>query len=519
MSASSSETASYPEWYTSVDRVADIVKDVRQAWDAGLSKSESWRRQQLCALLALIRENRQQILDALHSDLRQSPFLASVAEVDGIVDEIKLALASLGEWMSERQVDLPPVQQPASGYVKPTARGVVLIMSPWNYPLRLALLPLVGALAAGNCVVLKPSEVSGASARLIGELVPLYLDGDCVRVVNGDVPVCTALLAERFDYCFFTGGGSIGKIVMRACAEHLTPLTLELGGKSPAIVADDANLEVTARRIVWGKFGANNGQTCVAPDYMLVVEPLKAALVVALRSAIVEFFGDDAQQTPDYSRIINERHFDRIVALLPDDKSKVAHGGAYDRDDLFLEPTIVVDPALDSELMRSEIFGPVLPVIGVASVGDAIRFVRERDTPLALYAFTESKSVADRIVDATESGGVCINDTVMHIAVPSLPFGGKGPSGMGAYNGRASFDTFSHNKSVLHKVTWLDPSIRYPPYTQSKIDWFVRLNSIRMPSASSIARVGLAAAAVAASYWLYNRRDRVQRAIDAFNKQ
>jgi aldehyde dehydrogenase (NAD+) len=346
--------------------------------------------------------------------------------------------------------------------------GVVLIIAPWNYPVQLLLSPLVPALAAGNTVVLKPSEVATATARLMAEIIPRYLDTRVVTVVTGGVDETTELLAETFDHIFYTGNGTVGRIVMRAAAEHLTPVTLELGGKSPAIVAADADIEVAARRIAWGKF-LNAGQTCVAPDYVLVDASVKDELTAALLRAVHDFYGDDPQSCPDYGRIVNHHHWDRLTALLDGGgfESTIC-GGPGDRESRFLPPTVLSGVEPTAALMSEEIFGPILPVLSVAGLDQAITFVNERDKPLALYVFSSSDATIDRVIAETAAGGVCVNHAVLHVGISELPFGGVGASGTGAYHGKAGFDTFSHGKSVLRKPTKPDLAIMYPPYKSWK---------------------------------------------------
>jgi aldehyde dehydrogenase (NAD+) len=343
--------------------------------------------------------------------------------------------------------------------------GLVLIISPWNYPVQLLLSPLVGALAAGNAALLKPSEVTPHVSAALARRVPEYLDSEAVAVVEGGVQEVTALLGERFDHVFYTGNGTVARVVMAAAAKHLTPVTLELGGKSPCIVDDDVDVEIAARRIAWGKF-MNAGQTCIAPDYVLVSERREQALVEALAKAIREFYGDDPRATPDYARIVNGRHYQRVARLLKD--GDVVVGGQTDESQNYVAPTLLRNVSPDADAMREEIFGPVLPILKVKDVAEAIRFVNEREKPLALYVFSNDERVQQEVLSRTSSGGVCVNGTLMHLANARLPFGGVGPSGMGAYHGRHSFETFSHRKSVLRRKLARDPKFLYPPYGKLK---------------------------------------------------
>jgi aldehyde dehydrogenase (NAD+) len=369
-------------------------------------------------------------------------------------------------------VATPLNQKPARARIVREPLGVVLVIAPWNYPVQLLLSPLVGAVAAGNAVMLKPSEVTVHVSAALARLVPRYLDPEAIALVEGGVPETTALLEQRWDHIFYTGNGTVGRVVMAAAARHLTPVTLELGGKSPCIVDDTADLDVAARRIAWGKF-LNAGQTCIAPDYVLVAESREEELVGKIGQAIRSFYGENPRKTRDYARIVNERHHRRLAAFLGD--GEVVIGGEADDAERYIAPTVMrhVDPS--APVMQEEIFGPILPVLPVRNVDEAISFVNAREKPLALYVFTADAAVEEQVLERTQSGGVCVNATIWHIANPNLPFGGVGPSGMGAYHGRASFETFSHRKSVVTKTTRLDPKIVYPPYGSLKTSLVKRL--------------------------------------------
>jgi len=349
---------------------------------------------------------------------------------------------------------------------------VVLVIGAWNYPFHLVCLPLVGALAAGNCVVLKPSELCPSVSAFLSQWIPRYLDPKAVRVVEGGVPETTALLQERWDHIFFTGSAKIGRVVMEAAAKHLTPVTLELGGKSPCIVDETANLDLAAKRIVYGKF-VNAGQTCVAPDYVLVHEDAHDALVNRMVSAIREFYGDVPKESPDLARIINREHFARLTGFL--EGADVAVGGEADAAELYIAPTIIKNAKEDDALMQEEIFGPILPVISVRDIDEAVAFVNRGAKPLALYLFTNDAQVEDRVLGATSAGGTTINHVWLHFGVPALPFGGVGESGMGAYHGRHSFETFSHKRAVLKKRALWEPPLLFPPYSARKLRWIKKL--------------------------------------------
>jgi aldehyde dehydrogenase (NAD+) len=454
-----------------VDEIAATVERLRRTFDSGATRPLAWRTAQLRGLAQLIEENESALLDALAADLGKPRFEGWIAETGFLVGEIRHTLKNLRRWMKPRRVRAPLAVQPGRATVEVEPLGVVLIIGPWNYPQQLVLAPLIGALAAGNAAVIKPSEVAPASSALLARLLPKYLDATAIAVVEGAVPETTKLLQQRFDHIFYTGNGTVGRIVMQAAAQHLTPVTLELGGKSPCIVDADVDLDVAARRIVWGKF-FNAGQTCIAPDYVLVHESVEERLLQKMGESLRTFYGDDPKQSPDFARIVNERHHARLTKLL--DSGKVAHGGQTDVATRYLAPTVLRDVAPDAPVMADEIFGPILPVLKVKSVDEAIDFVNARPKPLALYVFTRSREQARRVLGRTSSGGACVNDALSHVLPTDLPFGGVGPSGMGAYHGRASFDTFSHTRSVLDRPTMLDPPLRYPPYTQTKHRWAKR---------------------------------------------
>ncbi len=460
------------EGRTDVATIPALVRRARACFDAGTTRSLEWRRSQLGRLRALLTEHRDEILAVLHHDLGKPPLEAETVDISTTLAEIDLASRNLDAWTRPEKVATPLTQQPATARVVREPLGVVLIIAPWNYPVQLLLSPLVGALAAGNAVVLKPSEVAVHTSALLARLVPQYLDRDAVALVEGAVPETSALLAERFDHIFYTGNGTVGRVVMAAAAKHLTPVTLELGGKSPCIVDRDADLGVAARRIAWGKF-VNAGQTCIAPDYVLVHAAREQELIERLGSVIREFYGDDPQRSPDFARIVNARHVERLAGLMG--SGQVALGGRIDPADRYVAPTVLRNVAPDAPIMQEEIFGPLLPVLTVADLESAIAFVNARPRPLALYVFSGNAPAQRAVVERTSSGGVCVNGTIWHVLNSSLPFGGVGPSGMGAYHGRWTFEVFSHRKSVVTRATWVDLRLAYPPYTAAKTALIRRL--------------------------------------------
>jgi len=431
---------------TSAFDASAVVGELRTLFNSGVTRPVAWRRAQLTALKTMLTEQAQSFLDALYTDLRKNAVEAQRAELGLVINEIDHTLENLDAWLSPENADLPAGLRPGQGHVVRDPLGVALIIGPWNYPLQLVLAPLVGALAAGNVAVLKPSELSETVSAAIAEHVPNYLEG--VTVVQGAIPETTALLEQKFDHIFYTGNGVVGRIVMTAAAKHLTPVTLELGGKSPAVVEPGADLAVTAQRLAYGKF-ANAGQTCVAPDYVLAVGGTGPELAKHLDTTVRAMFGDDPAASPAYGRIINERHFDRLAGLLESGHAVV--GGQHDRDDKFIAPTVLTDVAPDAPVMQQEIFGPILPIIDVPDVDAAITFINDRDKPLALYAFTDSDETKTRLQTETSSGGLVFGAAIIHLAAPDLPFGGVGESGMGRYHGRYSIDNFSHVKAVLDK--------------------------------------------------------------------
>ena len=439
-----------------------LVSDLRKTYASGRTRSVEWRRAQLRALERLMTENEGRIADALAADLDRSPFEAWLADVASTAGEARDAAKNVGKWTKRKHRMLEFSQLPGRGWVEYEPYGTVLIIGAWNFPFALTLGPAVGAIAAGNTVVLKPSEVAPESSALMAELVPRYLDSSAIAVIEGDGAVSQELIAQGFDKLCFTGGTEIGRKVYESAAPHLTPVTLELGGKSPVIVAADADIDVAAKRIAWTKL-INSGQTCIAPDYVLAEAAIRDRLVDKIGEAVAGFEAGN----PDGKRVVNQRHFDRLTTALAATTGTVAVGGGSSAAQLKIQPTVVVDPDVDEPLMRNEIFGPVLPVVTVQSLDEAITIVNSRPKPLAAYLFTKSKAIRERVIKEVPAGGMLVNHLLFHFATTKLPFGGVGPSGTGAYHGRFGFEEFSHRKSVLTKTTRPDlAALIYPPYTE-----------------------------------------------------
>ena len=445
--------------------VVEAVTAARDAFDRGVSRPIAWREKQLDALVRLLEEGEDRLLDALATDVGKPRMEGWATDLGVTASEVRLLRKNVAKWAKPRRASLPLTAMPGRGRIQPEPLGTVLIIAPWNYPVQLLVEPLAAALAAGNAAVVKPSELAPATSAVLTALLREHLD-DAVQVVEGGPEVATELLEQRWDHIFFTGSTRIGQVVAEAAAKHLTPVTLELGGKSPAIVHKSANLEVAGRRLAWGKF-LNAGQTCIAPDYVLVDESVKDELIEHIRNAVQDFYGADPKASDDYARIVNGRHFDRLSGLL-DGGGTVAVGGETDADERYIAPTVLVDTPDDAGILQEEIFGPLLPVLPVTSVAQAIDTVNSRPKPLALYVFADDDDAVDAVLSRTSSGGVCVNHTLLHITPPDLPFGGVGDSGQGRYHGRSGFDTFSNLKSVLRKPTRPDPALLYPPYTSGK---------------------------------------------------
>ncbi|AVQ40275.1 aldehyde dehydrogenase [Clostridium botulinum] len=444
-----------------MESIRDMLKKQKSFFEKGYTKDINFRIEALKKLKHNIKMNETNIFKALKIDLNKSEFETFITEIGIVYDEINGAIKNIKKWSKSKKVKTSITNFLASSYIYNEPYGVALIMAPWNYPFQLIMAPLVGAISAGNCVLLKPSELAVETEKIIVKIIKETFSDEYIGVVTGGVKESEALLKEKFDYIFYTGGINVGKIVMRAAAEHLTPMTLELGGKSPCIVDKDANIDLAARRIAWGKF-LNAGQTCVAPDYLVVHRNIKEKLISSIENYIIEFFGENVFESEEYPRIINERHFKRLEGYLKE--GKIISGGKTDISNLYIEPTIIEGINFKNRIMEEEIFGPIFPVIEFEGMDEVIDIIKNNPKPLALYYFSEDKEKQEFIIKNISFGGGCINDTIMHLSTSTLPFGGVGSSGMGSYHGRTSFETFSHKKSILKKSNLVDIKIRYAPF-------------------------------------------------------
>jgi aldehyde dehydrogenase (NAD+) len=440
--------------------VIDLIQRQRGFFSGGATLALGFRRDALRRLRASVICNEAKLLDALHRDLRKPCLEAYASEIAIVISEIDYAIKHLKAWAKPRKVPAPRLVWPARARVSPCPYGITLIIGPWNYPVQLLLLPLVGAVAAGNCTIVKPSELAPQTAQVVGSILDEVFPAEHVAAVQGDQRIAGALLNERFDKLFFTGSTAVGRVVAAAAAAHLSPVTLELGGKCPVIVCGDANLRVAARRIIWAKT-LNAGQSCVAPDYLLVHQSVRDRLVEEMLSAIAEMFGRDVQKSPDFGRIMNRRHFDRLAGYLS--SGSIITGGQLDPADLFVAPTLLDRMPTDAPIMSEEIFGPILPIVSFESLSDAIDIVRSKPSALAVYLFSTDSANQTQIERNIQCGGICVNDLMVHLFGKQLPFGGVGEAGMGAYHGKASFDCFSHYRSILNCSTTIDLPFRYPP--------------------------------------------------------
>ena len=429
----------------------------------------TFRKESLKKLLHVISANEEAIIKALYDDFKKPPFEALLTETNYVISDLKKTINSIHHWAKPKKVFPALVNFPSRDFIYNEPYGRVLIIAPWNYPFQLALCPLIAAIAAGNSVVLKPSELTPNTSKIIAKIIGETFDVNHAEAIEGGVSVSQELLSQRWDYIFFTGSVAVGKIIAKAAAENLTPVTLELGGKSPCIVDETANLKLAAKRIVWGKF-INAGQTCIAPDYILVQAKIKPQLIAYLKAEINNAYGENPEISSDFPRIINQKNWQRLYNLL--EGENILFGGHSHAESNYLAPTLVDEPSLESALMKDEIFGPILPILAYDQATDLKNTISKYEKPLALYVFTENISFAESIIQEFSFGGGCVNDTIIHLANPRLPFGGVGHSGIGAYHGRLSFETFSHKKAIVRKGNWLDLPLRYAPYTN-------KLNTLR----------------------------------------
>lgn len=443
-------------------QIEELVKAQRAYFGSGKTMDLNGRAQALEKLEKAIKKYQQPLYDALKADLGKSRAEAYMCEVGLTLSELRYVKKHLRSWSRDRRVRTPLAQFHAKSFTVQEPYGVVLIMSPWNYPVLLTLEPLVGALAAGNCCVVKPSAYSPETSKIMAQMLRETFEEAYVAAVEGGRQENQSLLNQKFDYIFFTGGVTVGKLVMEKASAHLTPVTLELGGKSPCIVDHTADLKMAARRIVFGKY-LNCGQTCVAPDYVLAEQSIKDELIRYVKQEIVRQYGEDPLANPSYGKIVNRKHYDRVLGLI--DRSRLVHGGEADPETLRIAPAVLDGVTAEDAVMQEEIFGPILPVLTVPSVEEAYAFVKERPQPLALYLFTGDRHTEEKFLKEVPYGGGCVNDTIIHLATSEMGFGGVGNSGMGSYHGKKSFDTFSHEKSIVKKYTWLDLPMRYQPYT------------------------------------------------------
>ncbi|MEK5040868.1 aldehyde dehydrogenase [Sporosarcina sp. FSL K6-3457] len=445
--------------------VESMIAMQRRFYFTGETRSAAFRIAMLSKLKEAIMSNEKEISEALHKDLRKSPFESYVTEIGFVLTSISHMIKNLEQWMESEVVKTPVHLQPAKSFIVREPYGSALIIGPFNYPFQLVMEPLVGAIAGGNCAIVKPSEASVYTGEIIKKILTDIFPSEFVRVVEGEQQETSALIHASFDYIFFTGSVAVGKVVMKAAAERLTPITLELGGKSPALVDQTADIVMAAERIVWGKF-VNNGQTCVAPDYVIVHHTVKNQLVQAMGATIRKFYGKVAAESLDYGRIVNDKHFNRLLKILEKDRAHVVYGGDFNREDLFIEPTLLDNVKWNSASMEDEIFGPILPILTYDNLGEALHRIRQLPKPLAAYMFTENEQASEYFIDNLPFGGGCINDTIAHVGNGNLPFGGVGSSGLNAYHGKYSFETFTHAKAMMKKSTTIPMKIAFPPYGQ-----------------------------------------------------
>lgn len=449
------------------------LQSMRQYFDSQATKDISFRKKSLMSLYKAIVLHEKEIMEALYADLHKSHFESFSTEIALVLKEIKYHIGHLKSWQKTEKKLMPFLFFPSTSKVIKEPYGLVLIIAPWNYPFQLLFSPLVGAISAGNSVVLKTSPNAPATAKIMDKIIKTCFSEEYIAIYHGNREVNQELLSQNFDYIFYTGSPTVGKVVMKAAAEHLTPLTLELGGKSPCIVDKDANISIAAHRIMWGKT-INAGQTCIAPDYLFVHKDIKNELITEMKQAVKAMYGDNPQLSPDYPRIVSQSAMKRLLSYL--EKGNIVFGGKVDLEDKYIEPTVIDNLAEDAKILSEEIFGPIFPILEFENIDDVISYINKREKPLALYYFTRNRKKINKILSQTSSGGVCINDTIIHVANHRLPFGGVGNSGMGAYHGKYSFDMFTHKKAMVKSSFFIDIPIKYPPY-KGKLEKFKRFLS------------------------------------------
>ncbi|RWS22425.1 aldehyde dehydrogenase: dimeric NADP-preferring-like protein, partial [Leptotrombidium deliense] len=459
--------------------IEEIISESRKTFNSGITQCVYFRKDQIRKILQMMEENENEIVEALNLDMKKPSFESKLFEIEYVKNECRGMLWNIDEYMESKSLQKTLILITDKAMLRAEPYGLILIIGTWNYPLLVTLLPLVGAIAAGNAAIIKPSELNPNMAQLLATLIPRYLDKSCYNVINGGSEVTTALLRHKFDYMLFTGSKAVGKIVHAAAAKHFTPITLEMGGKCPVFIDEKLkDLKVSWKRILWGKI-LNGGQTCVAPDYILCSKLVRDKLLKFTEELMKKFFDGNAKLSDDYTHIVNERHFQRLQNLLNTTKGTIVYGGITDASNLYVSPTIVIDVSIDDPLMNEEIFGPILPIVTVQNESEAIDFINKGPKPLSLYVFSNRKEIVNKFIERTSSGSVCANDVVVHLSADTLPFGGVGESGFGCYHGKYTFDTFSHHKTILVRnfnpfIEWVS-SKRYPPYSENH---FVRLRRL-----------------------------------------
>lgn len=458
------------------ESLGGLLAELRQTFKSGKTRSIAWRKSQLQAIMKMVTDQENKCFQALDHDLGKTKVETYKDEIGPVKKSIDYTLSCLKNWMAPKKAGIRMLFYPAKAQVIPEPYGLVLIMTSWNYPIHLALEPLIGAIAAGNVVVIKPSEIAPATSSFLAKTIPLYLDNTAIKVIEGGPDITQQLLQHQWDKIFYTGSPRVGTIVMTEAAKHLTPVTLELGGKCPMIFdfpSISSNLKVAMKRLTSAKWGACGGQACIGIDYLLVEEKFAPSLIDMLKRTITRFYGENLESLKGMTRIVNKRHFDRLRSLLKDPQvaDSIVHGGSFDEERLLIEPTILLDPSLDSAVMNEEIFGPILPIITLKNIEESIEFINSKPKPLALYAFTNEEALKRRIVSETSSGSVTFNDVLIHYVCDELPFGGVGQSGMGRYHGKYTFETFSHEKGVLQRGFFPDLNARYPPWNAFKLEF------------------------------------------------